>query len=194
MFNPEYKAGFEVLQEELGLWDAAWVAVPAAVRSLGIHYKAGARASAAARAKARVKERFKLLALMVDRLRKRHGTMKADEIARRILMRGGRVFLRGFTPLRPDEDLVDFARVYKHFERHNVIFDVVEETPRRFEVVVRRCLIYEAFRELRMVNLTRWMCDVACAYFSSYHPRIRYFKDRMIARGDEVCHEIFVWV
>ncbi len=37
------------------------------------------------------------------------------------------------------------------------------------------------------------MCDIAFNYFSHYHPRMTYAKDRMIARGDETCHEVFIW-
>jgi hypothetical protein len=44
-----------------------------------------------------------------------------------------------------------------------------------------------------MPEVTQWMCDIAFEYFSCYHPRMTYMKDRMIARGDETCHEVFVW-
>ncbi|MBW1689698.1 MAG: hypothetical protein JRI71_06485 [Deltaproteobacteria bacterium] len=43
---------------------------------------------------------------------------------------------------------MSFARVYKAFERKNIVFDVVEESKERFEILVKRCLIYKAFNEL----------------------------------------------
>ena len=101
--------------------------------------------------------------------------------------------MHGFTPLGPRDDLLVFANIYKEFESNNIVFDVIEETEGKFEIVVSRCLIYEAFRELGMEELTKWTCDLATEYFNGYHPRIRYVKDRMIARGDSTCHEIFVW-
>ena len=79
---------------------------------------------------------------------------------------------------------MSFARVYKAFERKNIVFDVVEESKERFEILVKRCLIYEAFNELGIADLTQWMCDIAFEYFSCYHPNMTYMKDRMIARGD----------
>ena len=86
-----------------------------------------------------------------------------------------------------------FADIYKDFESKNIVFDVIEQSETRFEIEVKRCLIYESFQELGMDELTQWMCDIAFAYFSGYHPRMRYTKDRMIARGDSTCHEVFEW-
>ncbi len=59
--------------------------------------------------------------------------------------------------------------------------------------MIRRCLVYEPFGELGLRNLTPLMCDIAFTYFSDEHPGTKYMKDRMIARGDATCHEIFVW-
>jgi hypothetical protein len=108
-------------------------------------------------------------------------------------MEGGKVFFRGFRPLRSGEALKDFAGTYKKFEKNNIVFDVMEESENRFEIVVRRCLVFEAFNELGLSALSQWMCDIGFEYFSGYHPRITYEKDRMIARGDSTCHEVFTW-
>lgn len=102
-------------------------------------------------------------------------------------------FFRGFTSLGCEERLADFIKIYKDFESHNAVFNVIEESKQKFEIVIRRCLIYEAFKELGLGNLTQWMCDIAFAYFKNYHPQMKYMKARMIAGGDETCREIFVW-
>ena len=192
MFPPEYRIGFRILSKEIGLGSTLRVVVPSVLRSLPIRYQADGDARAEV-TKARIKNHFKLLGLMVQELKRRYGTPRTNEVMRLVLMGGGQVFFRGFTPLGPGDDLRTFAAVYKDFESQNIVFDVIEESDKRFEIVVRRCLVYEAFQELGMVDQTQCMCDVAFEYFSSYHPRMRYAKDRMIARGDEMCHEVFSW-
>jgi hypothetical protein len=112
---------------------------------------------------------------------------------RESLLVGGEVFFRGFTRLGPADGLLDFVEVFKKFERQNIVFDVIEETERRFEIVINRCLVFESFKELEVPALTQWMYDIAFNYFSHYHPRMEYTKDPMIARGAETCHEVFIW-
>ena len=143
--------------------------------------------------KARIKNHFKLLSLFYEGLRKRYGADRTNELMHEILMQGGQDFFRGFAPIGTNGGLNDFIRIYKAFESHNILFDVVEESERRFEIVIRRCLVYEAFNELGLGELTGWMCDIAFAYFNDYHPKIEYTKDRMIARGADTCHEVFNW-
>jgi hypothetical protein len=194
MFEPEYRVGFRVLREKIGrLGSTLKVVIPAIARSVITDYDADENLEEDERTKANIKNHFKLLALIYEELQKRYGTPRANEIMREILMKGGRVFFRGFIPLGPGDDLRRFVEVYKDFESHNIVFDVVEESEERFEIVIKRCLVFESFNELGIGALTEWMCDIAFDYFSNYHPRMKYMKDRMIARGDDTCHEVFVW-
>ena len=193
MFEPEYRVGFRVLRQEVGLGDTFRIVIPAVLKSLVATHKAQANSEEHEKRKARIKNHFKLLAFMYRGLQRRYGASRANEIVREILMKGGQAFFRGFTPLDPGVDLRRFAQIYKDFESHNIVFEVIEESRHRFEIVVRRCLIYESFNELGLADLTQWMCDIAFAYFSNYHPRMKYSKDRMIARGDDTCHEVFAW-
>ena len=147
----------------------------------------------AERHKRELKRRFRLLALIYKGLEKHSATEKTGEIMHGVLMSGGQVFFRGFTLLGVDGDLTDFAMVYKKFEANNVVFDVIEESRQKFEIVLKRCLIYEVFAELGIGDLTRWICDIAVDYFEDYHPKIEYVKDRMLARGNDTCHEVFTW-
>jgi len=144
-------------------------------------------------ARVELKNHFQLLASMVQMLEKRYGKAYTDELMREVLLEGGNVFFRGFNQLGPGEKLVDFTKIYKAFEPNNIVFDVLEETEGRFEIEIRRCLVYEAFNELGIPSLTHWMCEIAFHYFSHYHPHMTYQKDRMIARGDTSCHEVFTW-
>lgn len=193
MIEPEYRLGFRILRQEIGLGATLRLAVPSLLKSISINFQTKQNAEQEEIAKARIKNRFKLLALMYQGLRKAYGASKTTDIMRRILTEAGQVFFTGFTPLGPEANLLNFADIYKDFESENIVFDVIEQSETRFEIEVKRCLIYESFQELGMDELTQGMCDIAFAYFSRYHPRMRYTKDRMIARGDSTCHEVFEW-
>ena len=193
MLEPEYRVGFRVLLDAIGFSNTVAAIVPALFRSLGVRYTADEGADEPERVKAGIKNHFKLLAFLCKELQLRYGAERANQVIRSVMMKGGHEFFRGFTPLGPDETLRDFAKVYRDFERHNLVFDVIEDTDTRFEIVIRRCLVFESFNELDVPELSQWMCDIAFEYFTVYHPHIRYEKDRMIARGDSTCHEVFTW-
>lgn len=193
MLAPEYRVGFRVLREKIGLWCTLSVAIPAYFNRLMITHKVEIDSGKAEVIKTHLKNHFQLLANIYQMLDRRYGKTHTDEIMRDVLLQGGDVFFRGFTPLGPGETLIEFAEIYKEFERNNIIFDVIEETDTRFEIEIKRCLVFEAFNELGVPELTQWMCDIAFHYFSRYHPHMRYEKDRMITRGAESCHEVFTW-
>jgi hypothetical protein len=190
---PEYRAGFDCLKNRIGLRSALQVALAAGLRSLQMPLYAVSTDDPSDVRKLALKNHFKLPAALRGVLIARCGRERTAAIMRDMLMQGGKAFLRGFAPLGPRDNLLDFAGNYRAFERKNVVFDVLEESPLRFEIEIRRCLVYEVFQELGLGELSGWMCDVATDYFSTYDFRISYNKDRMIARGDTSCHEVFVW-
>ena len=193
MFRPEHRVSFQVLKKEVGMCSALRAMIPAVLKSRRTKYEAEKNADEVDKKKTAMKNNFKFLALIYGELQRRYGTPRGTELMRAILMNVAPGFFSGFTPLGPDDDLTDFIKVYKSFECHNLVFDVIEESKERFEIVVRRCLIYESFNELGMAHLAPCICDSAFTYFQSYHPRLKYMKDRVIAKGDDTCHEIFVW-
>jgi len=193
MFKPEYRVGFLVLKREIGLLPTLRIVISAILKSFKIDAESEQIDDKTNKTKTRIKNYFKLLALMYERLQRQYGRDCSNEIMQKVLMEGGQVFFRGFKPLRLNDDLTDFTKIYKNFESNNIVFDVIEESEQRFEIVIRRCLIYESFIELGLEDLSKWMCDIAFNYFSNYHPRMKYIKDRMIARGDDTCHEVFIW-
>ena len=193
MLAPEYRTGFQVLRKKIGLLAALSIGIRSFSKALMIKHKPSERSDKTEVTKADLKNHFQLLATMYQMLEKRYGKARTDEIMREVLLEGGNVFFRGFTRLGPGETLSDFVAIYKAFERNNIIFDVVEETEKRFEIEIKRCLVFEAFNELGVETLTQWMCDIAFYYFSKYHPKMTYEKDRTIARGASSCHEIFTW-
>lgn len=193
MLEPEYRVGFRVIKDKTGFLPSLKSVIPAIFKSLKVNYTTYESLDDNEKKKSIIKNRFKLLAFLYEGLQKKYGAERTNEIMREVLMKGGEAFFRGFTPLCPGDNLMKFANIYKDFEQNNIVFHVIEETEKRFEVIIKRCLIYEAFNELGLGDLTRWMCDIAAVYFSGYHPKVEYMKDRMIARGDDFCHEIFLW-
>ena len=193
MLAPEYRVGFQVLRKKIGSWPAWSIAIRSFFKALMIKHKVEEGSDKTEAAKADLKNHFQLLATMYQMLEKRYGKAHTDEIMKEVLLEGGNVFFRGFTRLHPGETLSDFVAIYKAFELNNIVFDVVEETEKRFEIEIKRCLVFEAFNELGVPALTQWMCDIAFHYFSQYHPQMTYEKDRMIARGADSCHEVFTW-
>jgi hypothetical protein len=193
MLAPEYRVGLRVLVRKMGILNALSIAIPAFFKALMVNHKAERDSDKAEISKADLKNHFQILANMYQILEKKYGAECTDKIMKDVLLQGGDVFFRGFTKLSPGEKLNDFAEIYKEFERNNIVFDVIEETEKRFEIEIKRCLIFEAFNELGVPALTHWMCDIAFHYFSRYHPQMTYEKDRMIARGAASCHEVFTW-
>jgi hypothetical protein len=193
MLAPEYRVGFRVLRKKIGLWAALSIALPAFFKALMVKHKVKEDWDKAEVTKAGLKNHFQLMATMYQMLDQRYGKARTDEIMRDVLLQGGYEYFRGFTRLGPGEKLGEFAKIYKAFERNNIVFDVIVETDKRFEIEIKRCLVFEAFNELGIPALTQWMCDIAFHYFSRYHPQMTYEKDRMIARGAASCHEVFTW-
>jgi hypothetical protein len=176
MLAPEYRVGFRVLREKIGWRAELNIVIPAFFRALKIKHTAGEGSGEAGATKARLKNHFQLLANMYRMLEKRYGKVRTDEIMRDVLSEGGNVFFRGFARLRPGEQLAEFVEIYKKFESNNIVFDVLEETDKRFEIEIKRCLVCGAFNELGVPALTQWMCDIAFRYFSRYHPQMTYAK------------------
>jgi hypothetical protein len=192
MLAPEYRASFGILRKEIGLIPTLKISLSSIVKSKNIKYKVNDLDDITIK-KNILKNHFTLFGVLYEKLVQEYGEEKTLDIMHEVLKKCGPIFMRGFKRLGPNEDLSDFIPIYKKFESKNLIFDVIEESPNRFEIIVKRCLIYEAFKELGLEKITPWMCDIAFIYFQSYHQNLEYSKDQMIARGDEICHEVYIW-
>ncbi|MHA2252542.1 MAG: L-2-amino-thiazoline-4-carboxylic acid hydrolase [Candidatus Kariarchaeaceae archaeon] len=192
MFEPEYRASFRVLRREIGLFPTLKITLSSLLKSKKIQFRDN-EFDIIANKKAILKNHFRLLASLYSEMIQHYTEEKTLEVMHKILVQCGPIFMRGFKPLGPNEELINFIPIYKEFESQNLIFDVVKESPTRFEIVVKRCLIYEAFKELGLEKITHLMCDIAFLFFKNYHPQLLYYKDQMIAKGNESCHEVFIW-
>jgi hypothetical protein len=192
MFAPEYRASFGILRKEIGMLPTLTISLSSILKSRKIQYD-NDDPDVITSKKNNLKNHFTLFAVLYEKMIHQYGEEKTLDVMQKILKRCGPIFMRGFKRLDPNNDLTNFIPIYKEFESQNLIFDVVEESPERFEIIVKRCLIYEAFKEIGLEKITQWMCDIAFIYFGNYHPQLKYSKDRMIAKGHETCHEVFTW-
>jgi hypothetical protein len=193
MFAPEYRASFGILKKEIRLLPSLRLTLFSLLKSVNIKYNVNDPDIIEIK-KNNLKNHFKLFAVLYRDIIHQYGEEKTLDVMKKILKKCGPIFMRGFKRLDPNEELVDFIPIYKEFESQNLVFDVIEETPERFEIIIKRCLIYEAFKDLGLEKITQWMCDVAFIYFENYHPNLKYSKDRMVAKGDTNCHEVFTWL
>jgi len=188
------KESVRLLKDEIGLISAYWVGIPAEMKSNKFQYTASADADQPEKNKTALKNHFKLIAQIYPRLQKKYGKQIADEIMGKAVVKLANCFFKGFKPIGPNDKFPAFAKIYKDFESHNLVFEVIQETDTKLEVMVRRCLIYEALKDLGMSELTKNLCNFAYVYFESYHPKIKYLKDCAIGKGDTICHETFLWI
>lgn len=192
MFEPEYRASFRILKSEIGLFLTMKISLSAVLSVRKMIFEINEEDKLDQK-KNILKNHFALLAVLYEKLIEKFGDERTQKIMHRLLVECGPIFMRGFTQLDQNEDLRDFISIYKKFECQNLLFEILEESPSRFEIKVTRCLIYEAFKELGLAEITKWMCDIAFDYFGNYHPNMKYSKDKMLARGDNYCHEVFIW-
>ena len=187
------KESVRLLKDEIGLISAYWVGIPAEMKANKFQFTASADADQPEKNKTALKNHFKLAAQLYPRLQKKYGKQLSDEIMGKVVVKVAHCFFKGFKPIGPNDKFPAFAKIYKDFESHNLVFEVIQETDTKLEVMVRRCLIYEAMKDLGMGKLTKNLCNFAYTYFESYHPKIKYLKDCAIGKGDNTCHETFLW-
>jgi len=183
-----------LLKDEIGLISAYLVGIPAEMKANKFQYTAAADADQPEKNKTALKNHFKLIAQLYPRLQKKYGKELADEVMGKVVVKLANCFFKGFKPIGPTDKFPAFAKIYKDFESHNLVFEVIQETDTKLEVMVSRCLIYEAMKDLGMGDLIQNLCQFAFTYFQSYHPKVKYLKDKMIGKGDTCCHETFLWV
>lgn len=187
------KESVELLKDEIGVVSAYLVGIPASMAANKVNFCAAADADEPEKNKTALKNAFKLLAQMYPRLQKKYGKQIADEVMGKVLIKVAQCFFKGFKPIGPTDKFPAFAKIYKDFESHNLVFEVIQETDTKLEVMVRRCLIYEAMKDLGMGDLIVNLCNFAYTYFETYNPHVKYLKDCAIGKGDGTCHETFLW-
>jgi hypothetical protein len=133
-------------------------------------------------------------------LKKKIGQQKAFEIMRVAILTGGIVqwnlAYQAIDKERTFENLCDEELLVSKTgpTRWNTL-QVMDRTPRRFEIGVTRCLYHELAQSLGIPEITPVVCQIDNAAFNSYLPHWIVFNrggpNRTIANGKSECN--FIW-
>lgn len=133
-------------------------------------------------------------------LRDALGQQKAYEIMRVALLVGGTALQNfQFRTLDKERTFDNFCDGELENNRSGIVrwnkLEVVERTPRRFEIRITRCLFHEVATAAGAPELTPAICQIDNAFFNSYLPDIMTYQrggpGRRIADGAKECN--FVW-
>jgi predicted ArsR family transcriptional regulator len=138
-----------------------------------------------------------LQAWMYIRLRDRVGRDKAYEILRACILPIGLALqqanFRNIEAPRTFENLVAYQQRTSHEgpTRWNQT-EILEQSEHKYEFRVSKCMFHELYTQLGMPELTKLMCEVDNAIFSTYLPeQIAFHRNSLgnrIADGAPACH------
>ena len=133
-------------------------------------------------------------------LKEKIGQHKAFEVMRVALLTGGTAAQNlQFDTVHKERTFLNFADLEIENNRGGLVrwntMEIVERTPRRFEIRITRCMFHELATSLGLPELTPVVCQIDNAMFSSYLPDEMTFDrggiGRRIADGKRECN--FVW-
>ncbi len=133
-------------------------------------------------------------------LKEKIGQRRAFEVMRVALLTGGTAAQNlQFDTVHKERTFVNFADLEIENNRGGLVrwntMQIVERTPRRFEIRITRCMFHELATSLGLPELTPVVCQIDNAMFSSYLPDEMTFDrgglGRRIADGQRECN--FVW-
>ena len=133
-------------------------------------------------------------------LKEKIGQRKAFEVMRVALLTGGTAAQNlQFDTVHKERTFLNFADLEIQNNRTGLVrwntMEIVERTPRRFEIRITRCMFHELATSLGLSELTPVVCQIDNAMFSSYLPDKMTFDrggiGRRIADGKHECN--FVW-
>ena len=133
-------------------------------------------------------------------LKEKIGQRKAFEVMRVALLTGGTAAQNlQFDTVHKERTFLNFADLEIENNRTGLVrwntMEIVERTPRRFEIRITRCMFHELATSLGLPELTPVVCQIDNAMFSSYLPDEMTFDrggiGRRIADGKRECN--FVW-
>jgi len=136
------------------------------------------------------------IAWLYIRLRRRVGQEKAFEIIRACLLTIGlsiqQANFRNVEAKRTFENLKKFQqKTNKEGITKLNAMEIIEESDRKYEFKVSRCLFFELFTYLKVPELTSIMCSVDNAIFNSYLPEKLVFHrnglNNTIPEGNKYC-------
>jgi hypothetical protein len=138
-----------------------------------------------------------LQAWLYKRLRGRVGQEKAYEVVRACVLPIGLALQQGhFRSVeepRTFQNLVAFQqRTHREGPTRWNEMDILEQSERRYEFRVTKCMFHELYIRLGMPELTRLMCEVDNAIFNSYLPeQVTFHRNGLgnrLVDGAPACH------
>lgn len=96
----------------------------------------------------------------------------------------------------PSNDLEAFKATGEpeQFGRHVLTLEMIEETPRAFEMRVTECLWAKTFRGMGAAELGySLICHRDYAECQGFNPKITMQRSKTLMQGDDCCNHRFVW-
>ena len=136
------------------------------------------------------------IAWLYIRLRKKIGQEKAFEIIRTAILTSGLAVQQA--NFRNVESNRSFKNLIKYQQRANTegstklnTMEIIEQSEKKYEFRVTRCVFFELFTYLKVSELTSIMCSVDNAIFNSYLPESLIFHrnglNKTIVEGNQYC-------
>ena len=136
------------------------------------------------------------IAWIYIRLRKKIGQEKAFEIIRTAIITSGLAVQQA--NFRNIESKRSFENLIQYQQRANTEgstklnrMEIIEQTEKKYEFRVTRCVFFEVFTYLKVPELTSIMCSIDNAIFNSYLPEKLIFHrnglNKTMLQGNEYC-------
>lgn len=129
-------------------------------------------------------------------LEKELGREKLHEMMKRIVDAAARKEMAGYAKKAGSNDLAAFTRSFREpgsiFEKA-LTYEVVEDTPKAFEVKVTECLWAKTFRDANAGDLGYILsCYGDYASAEGFNPKMRMIRSKTLMQGDDFCNHRYV--
>ncbi|NTV80032.1 MAG: L-2-amino-thiazoline-4-carboxylic acid hydrolase [Candidatus Aminicenantes bacterium] len=124
------------------------------------------------------------------------GREKLHEMMKRIIDATARKEMAGYAKKAGSNDLAAFTRSFREpgsiFEKA-LTYEVVEDTPKAFEVKVTECLWAKTFRDANAGDLGYILsCYGDFASAEGFNPKMRMIRTKTLMQGDDCCNHRYV--
>lgn len=124
------------------------------------------------------------------------GREKLHEMMKRIIDTAAKQQMAEFAKKTGQSDLATFTRDFRKpgtiYEKV-LTYDVVEDTPKAFEVKVSECLWAKTFRDVNAGDLGYILsCYADSAAAEGFNPKMRLIRTKTLMQGDAFCNHRYV--
>lgn len=133
---------------------------------------------------------------VLQRLAKELGEDRFLEVLKKVSYEAARNAGQDNARQLPSNDLAAFkaAGEPRHFGKHVLTLEMVEDTPQAFEVRVTECLWAKTFREMGAADVgDALICHRDYGDCQGFNPKITVSRSKTLMQGDDCCNHRFVW-